>query len=459
VGDEHSLYARFLGSIEIEEHLELAIEWYMTIGGVDWPGWKEQLFELAATPFPQPTPEGTANPAQPTTTGTPAPTEQAIPTSIPGEPGGTAHPESPEIHMAYFAEAGCSECDAVSAALEQVQKSYPALVVHEMDILDNVELNLCLSEMLDVPENQRHDAPAVFVGSDYLVAKNVHYQNLMQLVGKYAATGAEPVWETCQPDQVPPPALPPWWVVIPAGLADGINPCAFATIIFFVSYLSLIERKGRDIILVGISFTLAVFLSYLAFGIVLRELLSGVISWTGPILRPILNGITAALCLILAILSFGDFSKARQGNAKDMTLRLPDRLRKWVNATIRQSMKSETLVAASFVAGVIVSFIELACTGQVYVPIILGLSTPGRRPQALMSLILYCLAFIVPLVIVFAITYMGTSSQKLGLFLQRHTSSIKLITAVLFLGIGLWLIYDTLRVWGVLAPWFATTNF
>jgi cytochrome c biogenesis protein CcdA/thiol-disulfide isomerase/thioredoxin len=457
MGDEYSLYARFLGSIEIEQHLEPAIEWYMTIGGVDWPGWREQLFEMAATPFPEPTPEGTQQPALPTTAGTRVPTRETIPTSIPASPGKTTQAESQAIHMAYFAEAGCSECDAVSAALEQVQKRYPALIVHEMDIIEDLKLNLCLSEMLNVPENQRHDAPAVFVGSDYLVGKDVHYQNLMQRVEKYAATGAEPIWETCQPDKVQLPPPPPWWAVILPGLADGINPCAFATIIFFVSYLSLIERKGRDIILVGIAFTLAVFLSYLAFGIVLREILSGLIEWTGPILRPILNGVTAVLCLLLAIVSFSDFTKARQGKAKDMALRLPDRLRKWVNATIRHSMRSETLVAASFVAGVIVSFIELACTGQVYVPIILGLSTPGYRSQALVSLIVYCLAFIVPLVIVFAITYMGTSSQKLGVFLQRHTSSIKLITALLFLGIGLWLIYDTLRVWGVLTPWFVAT--
>ncbi len=459
VGDEYSLYAQFLGSIEIEQNLEPAIEWYMTIGGVDWPGWREQLFELATTPFPQPTPKETQKPASPTTTGTPVPTQKATPTSTAAPPGETAQPEGQAIHLAYFDEAGCSECDAVSAALEQAQKRYPALVIHEMDIIESLKLNLCLSEMLNVPENQRHDAPAVFVGSDYLVDKDVHYQNLMQLIAKYAATGAEPVWETCQPDKVKLPPPPPWWAVILPGLADGINPCAFATIIFFVSYLSLIERKGRDIILVGIAFTLAVFLSYLAFGIVLREILSGLIKWTGPILRPILNGVTAVLCLLLALLSFSDFSKARQGKAKEMTLRLPDRLRRWVNATIRHSMRSETLIVASFVAGVIVSFIELACTGQVYVPIILGLSTPGYRSQALLSLIVYCLAFIVPLIIVFIITYMGTGSQKLGVFLQRHTSSIKLITAVLFLGIGLWLIYDTLRVWGVLAPWFATTNF
>jgi cytochrome c biogenesis protein CcdA/thiol-disulfide isomerase/thioredoxin len=438
IGDEYTIYARFLGGIEIDTFLEDSIDWYMKIGGVDWPDWKDRLFVLAATPFPQQTPAAVA-------TSTPASAIEA--TETPDEPS-----VSPPIHMAYFEEAGCSECDAVSAALEHVQNSYPNLVVHKLDIIDDLATNLCLSERLNVPENQRHDAPAVFVGSDYLVAKNVHYESLMQLVGQYVESGAEPTWENCQEEQVKLPPPPPWWAVILPGLGDGINPCAFATIIFFVSYLSLADRKGRDIILVGVAFALAVFVSYLAFGIVLREILSGLIGWTGPVLRPILNGLTAVLCLVLAIVSFGDFEKARQGNAKGMTLRLPDRLRKWINATIRRSMKASTFIIAAFAAGVVVSFIELACTGQVYVPIILGLSAPGYRSQALVALIVYCLAFIVPLIVVFVVSYMGTSSRTLGVLLNRHTATIKLITAVLFLAIGLWLIYDTLHTWGFLTP-------
>jgi cytochrome c biogenesis protein CcdA len=358
--------------------------------------------------------------------------------------------------MAYFEETGCSECDAVSAALEHVQNQYPQLVVHKLDILDDVGINLCLSERLGVPENQQHDAPAVFVGSDYLVDKEINYDSLLGLVERYVETGAGMTWETCPDngDTLPPP--PPWWAVILPGLADGINPCAFATIIFFVSYLSLIDRSGREVIMVGIAFTLAVFLSYLAFGIILRELLSGVIAWTGPVLRPILNAIMAIVCVVLAIVSLGDFVKARRGDTKDMTLRLPDKLRKWINATVRKSMRAETLIAASFVAGVVISFIELTCTGQVYVPIILGLSTPGYRAQALLSLTIYCLAFVVPLIVVFVISFLGTNSRKLGMFLQKHTASIKLVTAMVFVAIGLWLMYETLRVWGVLTPWLAS---
>lgn len=452
VGDQYTLYARFLGGIEINAYLEQSIDWYMQVGGADWPDWKDRLFTLAATPFPQ---------QETQTTQTPTPTSNAtLPSQTPTAPEIPTSPaETRAIHMAYFDEAGCSECDAASAALEQIQKSYPGLVVHRLDIIEDLAINLCLSERLNVPENERHDAPAVFVGSDYLVAKDVHYTNLMQLVSQYAESGAEETWQSCRTEPVELPPPPPWWAVILPGLGDGINPCAFATIIFFVSYLSITGRKGRDIILVGAAFTLAVFVSYLAFGVVLREILSGLIDWTGPILRPILNGLTALLCLILAILSFGDYNKAREGKAKDMTLRLPDRLRKWINATIRQSMKARTFVIAAFIAGVVVSFIELACTGQVYVPIILGLSTPGYRGQTFVALFVYCLAFVVPLVVVFIVSYMGTSSQKLGVLLNQHTATIKLITAMLFLAIGLWLVYDTLHTWGLLAPVLARASF
>ena len=33
--------------------------------------------------------------------------------------------------------------------------------------------------------------------------------------------------------------------VIGVGLIDGLNPCAFATMIFLISYLSVRKRRGR----------------------------------------------------------------------------------------------------------------------------------------------------------------------------------------------------------------------
>ncbi|MBN1582120.1 MAG: hypothetical protein JXA89_15560 [Anaerolineae bacterium] len=165
-------------------------------------------------------------------------------------------------------------------------------------------------------------------------------------------------------------------------------------------------------------------------------------------MRPILNILTALLCLVLAILGFDDFRKARQGQIKDATLQLPHKLRMWINTRIRNSMRSETLAMASFVSGVIVSFIELACTGQVYVPIIQGLSNPEHRAQSTFDLLVYCLAFTVPLIVVFTLSYIGTDSKHFTRFLTRYAAPIKLLMTFVFLGIGLWLVYDVLRIWG-----------
>ncbi len=438
VGDEYSLYSLLLGSAQIESFLEPALEWFLDIGGVGPPGWFDQLLELAETPMPDPTtlPPGTTEPTQTSSPATPTPNEAAA------------------IHMAYFAEVGCSECDRVGNLLNVVRNRYPELVVHQFDIIEDIELNLCLSEALDVPEAQRHDAPAIFVGDDYLVDAEIQLDPLIGILESYRERGAEPVWESCDEDvEIPPPA--PWWGVIVPGLIDGINPCAFATIVFFVSYLTLIERKGREIILVGVAFTVAIFLSYLGFGLLLRQVLASVIDLVGPILKPILNVLTALACVALAVLSYADYRKARRGRTRDMSLRLPDRLRRWINRTIRGSMNTGTLsrmVVASFLAGVVVSFVELTCTGQVYAPIILGLSNPAYQGRALLSLVVYCVAFVVPLVVVFISTYMGTGSRQLGVLLQRHTATVKLVTALLFIAISVWLLYDVLRVWGLIGP-------
>jgi cytochrome c biogenesis protein CcdA/thiol-disulfide isomerase/thioredoxin len=439
IGDEYSLYSLLLGDVQIEGFLEMAIDWYLDVGGVDLPEWSGQLFEMAQSPLPDAT-------AQPVPTG-PA----ATPTLSEAAPTPS---EAAPIHLAYFAEVGCSECDRVGNLLNVVQQRYPNLVVHEFDIIDDIGINLCLSEALNVPEKRRHDAPAIFVGDQYLVGDQIQLDPLIAMLEPYAKSGAAPQWESCTGEvAVPPPA--PWWAVIVPGLIDGINPCAFATIVFFVSYLTLIQRKGREIILVGVAFTVAIFLSYLGFGVLLRQLLAGVIDLVGPILKPILNVLTALACVVLAALSFADYRKARRGRARDMSLRLPDRLRRWINRTIRNSMGARSLnrmLGASFVTGVVVSFVELTCTGQVYAPIILGLSNPAYQGRALLSLAVYCLAFVVPLILVFAFSYVGTGSRQLGVFLQRHTATVKLVTALLFIAIGAWLLYDTLRVWGVVGP-------
>jgi hypothetical protein len=123
-----------------------------------------------------------------------------------------------------------------------------------------------------------------------------------------------------------------------------------------------------------------------------------------------------------------------------MSLKLPDSLRKRVNAVVRAGAQTRVFVTGAFVTGVIVSFIELACTGQVYLPtIIFVTSIPEMRVQAISYLLLYNLLFILPLLVVFVLAYYGTTSYQLGRFLERHTATVKLGAVILFASLALWL--------------------
>jgi len=89
----------------------------------------------------------------------------------------------------------------------------------------------------------------------------------------------------------------------------------------------------------------------------------------------------------------------------------------------------------------VISLIELACTGQVYLPtIVFVLGVPELRVRGLFYLLVYNILFVTPLVIVFLLAYWGTASEQLGQFINRRTGAIKLATGGLFLLLGAWMV-------------------
>ncbi|MCD6355670.1 MAG: hypothetical protein J7L66_00165 [Anaerolineaceae bacterium] len=235
-----------------------------------------------------------------------------------------------------------------------------------------------------------------------------------------------------------------WLTVVLAGLVDGLNPCAFATLIFFVSYLTLSGRKGREIILVGTMFTLGVFLAYLLIGLGFYK----VLDLLGTLLNTIARwvyGLTALLCIALAVFSFKDVRKVREGKLEDMSLKLPDGLRKHINAVIRKGRSANRYIIIAFFTGMIISLLELACTGQIYLPTIIFVSSmPELRLRAIAYLIIYNLLFILPLVVVFILAYFGTTSKELTHFLQKHTAGVKIGLGIIFLALGSWLLFSAI---------------
>jgi len=361
-------------------------------------------------------------------------------------------PPAPAIHLAYFSFPGCSACERAGGYLETLQALYPQLVITEFPIEEEESkvLSEWLGQRYGVPEEKRLSVPMVFVGEYYLLGSKVNVENLQAVLDKYVSSGAEATWaevlaKDFDPEQSGRTIVERFrsfgvLTVVGAGLLDGLNPCAFATIIFFISYLTISGRKGREVLAVGAAFTVGVFLAYLAVGLGLHRLL-GLFGNLLTTLGRWLYGLMAALCAALAVVSFLDFRKARRGEIGDMALNLPHGLRMRINAIIRRGRHSRTLVAGTFVTGILVSLLELACTGQVYLPtIIFVMSVPAMRSRAVSFLVLYNLLFIAPLVVVFILVWYGTTGTKqLTGFLQRHAATVKLGTALLFLLLAIWL--------------------
>ncbi len=244
------------------------------------------------------------------------------------------------------------------------------------------------------------------------------------------------------------------FAIISAGLADGINPCAFTVIVFFISFLSLQGYKKRELIVIGLTFIFAVFITYLAIGLGLFGFLYKISGFW--LISRIFNLTVGILSIILGVLALYDFFKfKRTAQTEGLLLQLPQAVKNQIHSLIGlhyRRTKEEggkalkvhilRLALSALIVGFLVSILEAVCTGQVYLPTItFVLKAAHLKLQALGYLILYNVMFIVPLFIIFLFALLGVTSEQFSRLLKRHLSAIKILMAILFFGLGIFLIW------------------
>lgn len=233
-----------------------------------------------------------------------------------------------------------------------------------------------------------------------------------------------------------------FWAIIGAGLVDGVNPCAFAVIVFFISFLTVYKYNRREIMLIGTSYCVAVFVAYFLLGLGAFKFLYALRGFSY-----IIKGfyiVTAALCLTFFLLAIYDFCVYTKTKKTDgLLLQLPHslkvRIHKIMGFFLRDKQKSTfRLVLAALAVGFCVSLVEAVCTGQVYLPTcVLIMQDPEFRVRAAFYLVLYNLMFIVPLIAVFILALAGYESKGFNDFLKKHLGLTKILLCVVFLGLFL----------------------
>jgi cytochrome c biogenesis protein CcdA len=294
--------------------------------------------------------------------------------------------------------------------------------------------------------------PLFYMGGQFLAAEERLYENLRDFISRQLnaapVPGAHPadLREHFQ-DFVPA-------AVVLAGLADGINPCAFTVIVFFMSFLALQGYRKREIFLIGSAFILAVFLTYLGLGLGIFNFFYRFRGFW--LIGRLFNWAVGIFCIVLGIFAIYDLILYRKSGSTDgMLLQLPKPVKESIHRVVgffyRRSPREKKenvkphlfkLVASAFLTGFLVSLLEAVCTGQVYLPTItFVLKTTELKMQAWGYLLLYNIMFVLPLAGVFALALLGTSSQQFAFFLKKRLGLIKIFMAVLFFSMGAYLLW------------------
>ncbi|MBC8205831.1 MAG: hypothetical protein H8E68_01610 [Kiritimatiellaeota bacterium] len=336
--------------------------------------------------------------------------------------------------MEFFFEPGCEACEQIEAKiLPQLEQRVP--VVHR-DI--GVESNLV--HLLQMEHQSGHPGPE----RAYLVLNGLHAfgnplgnpEAFFVEVDQLLSGGAEPS-SISEPDEdVIRSRFNGFTLsaVLIAGLLDGINPCAISTLVFFMSLLAVSKVRSRQLILLGVSFCLASFLTYLAIGFGLLRFLHLFSGFTA--LRSAVEWGMTALLLAAAVFSFRDavrFRKSHDGH--DVTLQLSTGMKKRIHSVMRRGLKTGHLIWGGLMIGIAVTALESVCTGQVYVPtlvLILKDSAFGES-RAWFYLLAYNVLFILPLVVVFVAVYFGLKTETLLAWSRKNVVVSKILLGLFFI--------------------------
>ncbi len=351
------------------------------------------------------------------------------------------------VKLLFFYSDSCQSCQEVKVGvLAFLEQKYGRdLEIKELEIgsIPNFELLLKLESQAGRKINKT--PPLIFIGPDILEGAAAIKEHLDDLIDKYQLQGGTGfphanLIETKEPEtkvseefqKISLAAL------IIGALADGINPCAFTTLVFLTSYLAFIGRKGKQLLISGFLFSLGVFIAYFLAGIGVMEILNRLKAL--QYLEKSLHWLVFAIAVLFGLLNLWDYLALKSGMRERLKLGLGDNLKQKIHAVIRTEKQSNSYLSGLFL-GAAVGLLELPCTGQVYFPIIIMVREMNpARIKAIGYLLLYNVIFILPLLVVFSGAYFGLSTGIMTKLIRDHLAKVKLLTAYFFFGLALLLI-------------------
>lgn len=322
------------------------------------------------------------------------------PGQAPASPFGSG---SGAICVYHFYGNGCPHCERIQPFIEEMGVRYPQVAIKSYEIYFNATNREMYRDFLARYEVKSEGIPAVFIGGKALVGESVIRNHLDEEIAYAVAHGSVcPATYSAHigtPRDISPGETTRLTVpaVIAAAIVDSINPCAFAVLIFLLTYLISLKDRRR-VLVSGIIYISAVFIVYflsgLGFFAVVQQ--AGIASTVATI--------AAVIAIIAGIINIVDAARDRAAPILAIPASQKDRIRQYV---------TRATLPAAFILGALVSVVELPCTGGIYLAILGLLSSSMTLSAGVPYLLLYNLIFVAPLVVILIVAWLGVSADTL----------------------------------------------
>ncbi len=232
--------------------------------------------------------------------------------------------------------------------------------------------------------------------------------------------------DTFAESKEPAPLLLP--VILLTGLVDGINPCALAILLFFVSFLFTIRKTRVSVAQMGAVYIGAVYVVYFLIGLGLLRastLLRG--HWLGQAGAALLILLGSTNLLGALFPNFPIRLEVPEGSKES--------LQKWMyRATLPTTL----------VLGTLVGLHTFPCSGGPYVAVLGLLASQTGFWEGIAYLVLYNLMFVLPLVVVLILSLDPVLGGKIRAWERSSSRTVRGVTggvmAALGLGLLIWVL-------------------
>jgi cytochrome c biogenesis protein CcdA len=205
------------------------------------------------------------------------------------------------------------------------------------------------------------------------------------------------------------------------GLVDSINPCAFAVMIFLLTFLLEVSNNTKRVLKAGLAYIASVYVTYFLSGLGFLSVVQ-LMGISGIIVK-----IAAVVAILAGLINIKDYFWYGRG----FTLKIPESKKETIERWVHRAN-----VPGAIVLGFLVAMFELPCTGGVYLAILALMADQMTKMKAIAYLLIYNVMFVLPLLAILLLVIKGMKAEHIESWRQSGKNLMKLAMGLLLVILG-----------------------